>query len=129
MAIADSSLASTDAEERSKRNQPPRVTRAISAERVLGDGVAAFLEHEHWNTAQAELAGRLDEIVDALLHRIADIHERVDAVAGVLLGGMFQHFQDLCMGRRGNRSSTSSRRAEPPSVAHLEDLHSPIPRK
>ena len=76
---------------------------AIGAAREPGDlaigalrhRVAAFLEHEYRHPEQAELARRRAQIVDRLLHGVADEHQRLHPLPGVFLAGMAQHLADL----------------------------------
>ena len=62
---------------------------------VLGDRVVAFLEHEHRHAEQAELAGARAQIVDRLLHGVADEDQRLHALLGVFLAGVAEHLADL----------------------------------
>ena len=65
-ATADRSFASVAAELRSKRNQAPLDSRAISLKACLGDAVPALLEDEDRHAMQAEIAGLVGEIVEAV---------------------------------------------------------------
>ena len=47
---------------------------------VLGDRIVAFLEHEDRHAEQAELAGGGAQIVDLLLHGVADEDQRLHLV-------------------------------------------------
>ena len=64
-------------------------------EGALGLGVATFLEHEHRHADQAELAGEPGQLVDILLHAVADIDQRVDLAGFGFALGMRQHLADL----------------------------------
>src|SRR5262249_27026941 len=62
---------------------------------AFGSGIAAFLEQEPGNAEQAALAGACSDIVDALLHGIANIDRRVDALLLRLALDMSQNSADL----------------------------------
>ncbi len=62
---------------------------------VLGHRVVALLEHEHRHAEQAEFAGRLAQIVDLLLHGVADEHHRLHALLAIFLAGVAEHLADL----------------------------------
>src|SRR5882757_8203035 len=67
-----------------------RIEAAIGAARessnfakgLVGDRIVALLEHESGHAQKPELAGGVTEIVELLLHRIADEHQ------GLYLGGL-----------------------------------------
>ena len=65
------------------------------AERLLGDRVMALLEHERRHAEQTECAGRSAQIVDRLLHRIADQHQRLHLALLGLAPRMREHLADL----------------------------------
>ena len=62
---------------------------------VLGHRVVALLEHEDRHAEQAEFAGRRAQIVDLLLHGVADEDQRLHALLGVFLAGVAEHLADL----------------------------------
>src|SRR5690606_32752766 len=47
-------------------------------ERRFGDRIVPFLESKYGNAVQPEPAGLVGEVVDILLHRVADVDKRVD---------------------------------------------------
>ena len=76
---------------------------AVGAARQLGDlreqprgrAVVAFLEDEHRQAEQAELARLVADRVDILLAAVADEHHGVDAALAPLLAGVAQQAGDL----------------------------------
>ena len=73
----------------------PCDSRAISLKARFGGTVTALLEDEDRNAAQTELAGLFGQVVDALLHGVADIDQRIDLAARRLLQRMREHLADL----------------------------------
>src|SRR6185312_14458083 len=64
---------------------------------VFRDRIVALLEHEGRHAQQAQLAGGGTEIVDRLLHGVADIHQRLHALFFGLVARVAEHLADLGM--------------------------------
>mgnify|MGYP001499261005 CR=1 FL=1 len=65
------------------------------AEGALGARVGALLEQEHRHTQQGQLAGAPAQIVDVLLHAVADIDQRIDAADAGRIGGNRLFHEDV----------------------------------
>ena len=72
------------------------MSRAISRKACLGHRIVALLEHEGRHAEQAELARRRAEIVDLLLHGVADEDQRLHlGLARVSARACVEHLADL----------------------------------
>ena len=82
-----------------------RVEAAIGAVRqarnftvcILRHRIIAFLKHKSSHAHQPQLAGSLAKVIDWLFHGIPNEHQRLYALAGLLLPGMTENFPDLCL--------------------------------
>src|SRR3546814_21136697 len=89
------------------------------------DRIAALVEHEAGHAEQAELSGQVAEVVELLLHGVADEHQGRDLPLPRFLGRALQHLADL--GAPGETEHTShadqqlSRCGNPPQRPSLAD--------
>ena len=61
----------------------------------LGDGIVAFLKQERGDPEQAEFPRPTSQLVDVLLHAVADEHQGIDPAGLCLLHGVAQYPGDL----------------------------------
>jgi hypothetical protein len=79
------------------------------AEGALGARVGALLEQKHRHAEQSQLAGATAQVVDVLLHAVADIDQRVDRLLCRLGSGVAQHLADLRVAARAIDSRHQAR--------------------
>jgi hypothetical protein len=64
---------------------------------VPGTGIAAFMEHEGWNTVHTEYPGELTEFINIFFHTIADKYQGIRPLLLCHRGGLLEYPANLCV--------------------------------